>query len=116
MILAAVAPSSSSASSLVLIPVILILIAAYWVPTIVAAIRRDQIPNVGSIVVINLFAGWTVVGWVIALAMAVRSRPQQPAYVVPPGWMPPTGPAGWTPPDGPQGPAGPPQWPAGPQS
>lgn len=45
--------------------------AVYMVPTIVAAIRK--VPNMGSVVVINVLLGWTLVGWVVALAMAVRS-------------------------------------------
>jgi hypothetical protein len=44
----------------------------YWIPTIVGAARH--VPNLGSVVVINLFLGWTFIGWVVALAMAVRSR------------------------------------------
>jgi hypothetical protein len=93
---------------------ILIAFIGYWVPTVVALIRRNEIPNVGSIVVINLFLGRTVVGWVVALAMACRSRPQQPQYVITPGWAPP---GGWTSPPGPQGPPpGPPEWPTWPQS
>lgn len=41
----------------------------YFVPTIIAAYR--QIPNVGPVAVINLFLGWTFLGWVVALAMSV---------------------------------------------
>jgi hypothetical protein len=52
---------------------ILILIALYFLPTIVAASRK--VVNLGSVVVINLFLGWTLVGWVVALAMAVRTKP-----------------------------------------
>jgi hypothetical protein len=48
------------------------IIGAYFVPTIVAAARK--VPNQGSVFVINLFLGWTVIGWVVALAMAARSR------------------------------------------
>lgn len=54
--------------------VILVLgVALYFVPTIVAKDRK--VPNFGSVAVINIFLGWTLVGWVIALAMAVRSVP-----------------------------------------
>ena len=48
-------------------------VTAYWVPAIVA--KRRHVPNFGSVFVVNLFAGWSVIGWVIALAMAVRSVP-----------------------------------------
>jgi len=44
----------------------------YFLPTIVAVLRR--VPNSGSVLVINLFLGWSFVGWVVALAMAVRSK------------------------------------------
>jgi hypothetical protein len=47
------------------------LFCCYWIPTIVAAVRR--VPNVGSVAVINFFLGWTIIGWVVALAMAARS-------------------------------------------
>ena len=47
----------------------------YWIPSIVAIFRRKWV-NAGSIVVINLFLGWTLIGWVVALAMAVKSKPQ----------------------------------------
>lgn len=53
----------------------LILIAAflvYWTPTIVVMCRKN-VKHTGSVVVVNTFAGWTFVGWVIALAMACRS-------------------------------------------
>jgi hypothetical protein len=32
------------------------------------------VPNLGSVAVINTFLGWTFIGWVVALAMAARSR------------------------------------------
>jgi hypothetical protein len=53
----------------------------YWIPTIVALIR--DVPNKGSVIVINLFLGWTVIGWVVALAMAARSHPAPPQYPYP---------------------------------
>ncbi|HUJ92039.1 MAG TPA: superinfection immunity protein [Gaiellaceae bacterium] len=53
--------------------VLLVGVSLYFVPTIVGVIRK--VPNVGSVVVINLFLGWTLIGWVVALAMAARSVP-----------------------------------------
>ncbi|MEB4212334.1 superinfection immunity protein [Mycobacterium sp. 94-17] len=44
----------------------------YFLPTGVAAYR--QIPNIGPVVVINVFLGWTFLGWVAALAMSVAGR------------------------------------------
>jgi RsiW-degrading membrane proteinase PrsW (M82 family) len=67
---------------------IVVAIIAYWVPSITAGIRH--VPNTGSVVIINFFLGWTLVGWVVAMSMAVRSIPQPPPqYVVPPGFQPP---------------------------
>ena len=58
---------------------------AYWFPTIIALVR--SVPNKGSVIVINLFLGWTIIGWVVALAMAARSRPEQPQYPYPPQYQ-----------------------------
>ena len=55
---------------------------AYFIPTIVAWVRH--VPNKGSVTVVNVFLGWTVIGWIVALAMAVRSRPPAPAGPVQP--------------------------------
>jgi Superinfection immunity protein len=53
----------------------LFMVALYFVPTIVGVVRG--VPNVGSVAVINVFLGWTFIGWVVALAMAARSVPAQ---------------------------------------
>jgi len=47
----------------------------YLLPSIVAVTRK--VPNSGSVIVINVFLGWTFIGWVVALAMAVRTKPAQ---------------------------------------
>ena len=49
-----------------------VLIVAYWVPAIVAKLRHVR--NFGSITVINGLLGWTVIGWIVALAMACSSN------------------------------------------
>ena len=50
-------------------------IAAYWVPTIVVLVRHA--PNVAQVVVVNLLLGWTVIGWIVALVMALKPVPPQ---------------------------------------
>jgi hypothetical protein len=50
-----------------------VLLVIYMLPSIVAAHR--QVPNVGSVVVIDLLLGWTLIGWVVAMAMAARTIP-----------------------------------------
>lgn len=49
------------------------IIAAYWAPSVVALARK--VPNKGSVVVVNFFAFALLIPWVIALAMACRSKP-----------------------------------------
>jgi hypothetical protein len=51
---------------------LLVVLALYFLPSIVAVARR--ITHQGSVVVINVFLGWTFVGWVVALAMACRTN------------------------------------------
>ena len=45
-----------------------VLFALYFAPTILALLRGKRHP--GATVVVNLFLGWTFIGWVVALAMA----------------------------------------------
>ncbi len=53
----------------------------YFLPVIIAAVRHTH--NSGSILLINLFFGWTFIGWCIALVMAIGSAPR---YVYYRGW------------------------------
>jgi hypothetical protein len=57
-----------------------VIAALYFAPTLIAHERK--VPNFGSIAVINIFLGWTLVGWVVALAMAFRSVPRDAASEV----------------------------------
>lgn len=50
----------------------LLIALAYFFPTVLAVLRA--VPNKGSVMVLNLFLGWTLIGWVVSLAMASRSR------------------------------------------
>lgn len=52
----------------------LIMVPAYIAPTIIASSRN--IPNAGSVAVINIFLGWTCLGWIVALAMSVGGTPR----------------------------------------
>ncbi len=40
----------------------------YFLPTVIAAGRRKR--NAGAIFVLNLFLGWSLIGWVLALVWA----------------------------------------------
>ncbi len=48
---------------------LLFFVFLYFVPVIVAAIRKHS--DLGKVFVINLFLGWTFIGWVWALVMSV---------------------------------------------
>ena len=48
--------------------IIMVMIGLYFLPTIVAASSSKA--NAGAIFVLNLFLGWTLIGWVIALTWA----------------------------------------------
>lgn len=59
-----------------LVVVTLVALAAYFLPTIIAASRRAK--HDMGILVVNLFLGWTLLGWVGALAWAVSDGPADP--------------------------------------
>jgi hypothetical protein len=59
----------------------------YVLPLIIAYLRGA--PDRASVAVINVLAGWTYLGWVAALALAVRDRrPDSPARGRPPRSLP----------------------------
>lgn len=49
------------------------LLGLYFLPSIGARLRGH--PNAQAIIVLNLFLGWTFVGWVVALIWAVSNPP-----------------------------------------
>jgi len=54
--------------SILMIPLILIGIALYFLPSIIALARHKS--QTLAIFLLNLFAGWTVIGWIGALIWA----------------------------------------------
>jgi hypothetical protein len=59
---------SAPASLLIILALILLALICYFLPTIVASNWRH--PDKDAIFVINLFLGWSLIGWMIALAWA----------------------------------------------
>jgi T4 superinfection immunity protein len=55
---------------------LIIITLLYFVPTIVAAARHTT--NRRSVAVINIFLGWTFIGWIVALAMSGSGRLDKP--------------------------------------
>ncbi len=68
---------------------LLVYFALYFVPTIVAAVRRSHL--VVPVAAVNLLFGWTFIGWVIALVMALI-RPSGPSIAPPSPYAPQGGP------------------------
>jgi Ca2+/Na+ antiporter len=56
----------------------LILASLYFVPSMVAMSRKN---HTSAIFALNLFLGWTLVGWVVALVLALWNHPAKQAAV-----------------------------------
>jgi Superinfection immunity protein len=61
---------------------LLLLIALYFLPTLIANGRH--LPERSGIFLLNLFLGWTCIGWIIALIWAVTAPSPYMYYVQPP--------------------------------
>ena len=57
-------------------------IVAYFIPGIIAVSRRHR--KATSILLVNLFFGWSVLGWIFALVWALRANGAPKAVAVPP--------------------------------
>ena len=51
-----------------------ILLSLYLAPSFVALLRHHH--NPGPLIIINIGLGWTLIGWVVALAMAFSNPPR----------------------------------------
>ena len=67
--------SDDAAAGIIGLLIILILLVAslgvYFLPTLIAIFRSHH--QWGAIAVINVFFGWTFIGWVVALAWSVSA-------------------------------------------
>lgn len=50
--------------------------ALYFLPTFEAWLKKH--PNIGAISVVNVFLGWTLVGWVVAASWALKKSEATP--------------------------------------
>ena len=64
------------------IPAFFILLALYFLPTIVAGGRH--LPERSAIALLNIFFGWTFIGWIVALIWAIAAPAPRIFYVRPP--------------------------------
>lgn len=51
---------------------LLIIICLYFLPAMCASMRGTQ--GTGGILVLNIFLGWTAIGWIIALVWAFGGK------------------------------------------
>ncbi|MDA8072717.1 MAG: superinfection immunity protein [Actinomycetota bacterium] len=58
---------------------VFVVVGLYFLPTIVGSARH--VVHIGSVFAVNLLLGWTLIGWAVALAMALRTNPP---YLEPP--------------------------------
>jgi hypothetical protein len=58
---------------------LLFLTFLYFLPAIIGRDKRDA----AGIILLNLFLGWTVIGWVIALVWACTAEPYALVHYVP---------------------------------
>lgn len=59
---------------------VVIVIAFYLLPTIIAVRRKKA--NSTTIILINIFLGWLLVGWIVALIMALSDDPRPTQIIV----------------------------------
>jgi len=49
---------------------VIVILISYFIPTIIALIRKHR--DVMAIFVLNLFLGWSLIGWIISLVWAFK--------------------------------------------
>jgi hypothetical protein len=69
--------ADQASSILMALGVILLCFTAYFAPALIA--RKKS--TFASVLALNFFLGWTLVGWVVALAWALKAEPQ-PTQVI----------------------------------
>jgi hypothetical protein len=63
---------SNDASPALALLVLVAFLACYFLPTLIAAIRGKL--GTGGVFFVNLFLGWTVVGWFVSFIWACSGR------------------------------------------
>ena len=49
-------------------------VVVYFLPSVIALGRRN--PDINSVFLINLWLGWTIIGWITAIGWALDRRSQ----------------------------------------
>ena len=56
----------------IVISIVLILITLYFIPSIIAIKKKHK--DLSKILMINIFLGWTIVGWIISLVIVINKQ------------------------------------------
>lgn len=67
----------SDYSNTVALVVFFVAVIIYFLPALIASTRTH--PNSSSIMLLNVFLGWTLIGWVVSLAWSASSVAKQPS-------------------------------------
>jgi len=57
-------------------------VAMYFLPAIIAHQRRHV--SSGAILLVNLFLGWSIIGWIVCFAWACIGHTRQQVVILPP--------------------------------
>ena len=55
-------------------------LALYLLPTLIAVIRRA--PDTATVAILNILLGWTLIGWILCLVLALRKPAAPPSVQV----------------------------------
>lgn len=96
MILAASSSGAVAGGVILLLILVAIGFCLYFLPSFIASRRHHH--QFGTILVLNIFLGWTFIGWVVCLAMSLSATyaggsPVSHTQATPPGWYPQPTPA-----------------------
>ncbi len=58
--------------STVILTIIVISLSIYLLPSIIVIFNRRKRAKIG-VIILNIFLGWTFVGWIIALVLALQA-------------------------------------------
>ena len=72
--LAATAESGSDLSPVSIAIAIVVLLAWYFLPTLIASARKLDVDSKGKVFGINFFLGWCILGWGYAMYLALTGR------------------------------------------
>ena len=67
-------------STFVIIIIILISFALYFLPSIIAILKRKS--NMLAIILLNVFLGWTFIGWLVSLIWSVTNDIEESSIVI----------------------------------